>query len=162
MKNKDSFRKGFVFKPYEAPFQSPFDKLFEVFKELITHTSGDFDEAIEWLRELDKEYNLTTAEYTIEDFIEDLKKKGYIREEIEGDGNGGMAITAKTERAIRQQALDQIFGKIKRSGQGNHKSKSPGIGDEHTGDFRTYQFGDALDKVSMTESLKKCSNQSWN
>ena len=147
-------RKGFVFKKYESPNKSPFDTLFEVFKELITHTSGDFDEAIDWLRELDKEYKLTTPEYTIEDFIEDLKKKGYLREEIDPDGNGTLEITAKTERAIRQQALDQIFGKIKRSGQGNHKSKSSGIGDEHTGDYRNYQFGDALDKVSMTESLK--------
>ncbi len=147
-------RKGFVFKSYETPNQSPFEKLFEIFKELITHTSGDFDEAIDWLRELDREYLLTTPKYTIDDFVEDLKKKGYLREEIDPDGNSSLAITAKTERAIRQQALDQIFGKIKRSGQGNHKSKSPGIGDEHTGDFRNYQFGDALDKVSMTESLK--------
>ncbi|WP_136481932.1 vWA domain-containing protein [Cognatitamlana onchidii] len=155
MDKKEIPKKGFVFNTYKVPNQSPFDKLFEIFKELITHTSGDFDEAIDWLRELDKEYNLTTPEYTIEDFIEDLKKKGYIKEEIDPDGNGeGMAITAKTERAIRQQALDQIFGKIKRSGQGNHKSKSPGLGDEHTGDYRAYQFGDALDKVSMTESLK--------
>ncbi|MGK0252612.1 MAG: Ca-activated chloride channel family protein [Mariniflexile sp.] len=155
MMKKNTSRKGFIFKPFEAPSQSPFEKLFDVFKELITHTSGDFDEAIDWLRELDKEYKLTTAEYTIDDFIEDLKKKGYIREEMDPDGkSGGMAITAKTERAIRQQALDQIFGNIKRSGQGNHKSKSPGMGDEHTGDFRAYQFGDALDKVSMTESLK--------
>ncbi|AXT19614.1 hypothetical protein D7030_09895 [Flavobacteriaceae bacterium AU392] len=154
MKNSPS-RKGFVFKTYKAPSQSPFEKLFDIFKELITHTSGDFDEAIDWLKELDKEYKLTDENYTIDDFIEDLKKKGYIKEEIDADGNGGgMTITAKTERAIRQQALDQIFGKIKRSGSGNHKSKSPGIGDEHTGDFRNYQFGDALDKVSMTESLK--------
>lgn len=154
MTNKKLNKKGFVFQTYKAPFQSPFDKLFEIFKELITHTSGDFDEAIDWLRELDKEYNLTTSEYTIDDFIEDLKKKGYIREELKPDGKGGMAITAKTERAIRQAALDQIFGNIKRSGQGNHKSKTPGLGDEHTGDFRDYQFGDALDKVSITESLK--------
>lgn len=155
MVNKNTFRKGFVFKKYEAPNKSPFDTLFEIFKELITHTSGDFDEAIDWLRELDKEYQLTTPEYTIDDFVEDLKQKGYIREEIDPDGNsGGVTITAKTERAIRQQALDQIFGNIKRSGQGNHKSKSPGIGDEHTGDFRSYQFGDSLDKVSITESLK--------
>ncbi|MEL0457166.1 VWA domain-containing protein [Flavobacteriaceae bacterium SZ-1-7] len=154
MTHKNTSRKGFVFKTYEAPNQSPFDKLFDIFKELITHTSGDFDEAIDWLRELDKEYNLTTPDYTIDDFIEDLKKKGYLREEIDSDGNGSLSITAKTERAIRQQALDQIFGKIKRSGQGSHRSKSPGIGDEHTGDFRDYQFGDALDKVSMTESLK--------
>lgn len=154
MTKKVSHKKGFVFKTYEAPEQSPFDKLFDIFKELITHTSGDFDEAINWLRELDKEYKLTTPEYTVDDFIEDLKKKGYLREEIDPDGKGGLVITAKTERAIRQQALDQIFGNIKRSGQGNHKSKSPGIGDEHTGDYRAYQFGDALDKVSMTESLK--------
>ena len=149
-------KSGFVFKTYKAPHQSPFEKLFEIFKELITHTSGDFDEAIDWLRELDKEYKLTTPEYTIDDFIEDLKNKGYIREELDpnGTGEGGMTITAKTERAIRQQALDQIFGKIKRSGSGNHKSKGVGLGDEHTGDLRAYQFGDGLDKVSMTESLK--------
>ena len=147
-------RKGFVFKTYEAKNQSPFEKLFEIFKELITYTSGDFDEAIDWLRSLDKEYNLTTAEYTIDDFIEDLKKKGYIKEEIDADGVGGTKITPKTERAIRKQALNHIFGKIKRSGSGNHKSKSPGIGDEHTGDFRAYQFGDNLDKVSMTESIR--------
>ncbi|PWG06416.1 vWA domain-containing protein [Polaribacter aquimarinus] len=153
MKNR-TIRKGFVFKTYEAENQSPFEKLFEIFKELITYTSGDFDEAIDWLRSLDKEYKLTTSEYTIDDFIEDLKKKGFIKEEIKPDGSGGTAITAKTERAIRQQALNHIFGKIKRSGSGNHKSKSPGIGDEHTGDFRAYQFGDNLDKVSMTESIR--------
>ncbi|MHB0756780.1 vWA domain-containing protein [Polaribacter sp. M15] len=153
MKNNKK-RKGFIFKTYQAKNQSPFEKLFEIFKELITHTSGDFDEAIDWLRSLDKEYNLTTAEYTIDDFVEDLKKKGYIKEEADADGVGGTKITPKTERAIRQQALNHIFGKIKRTGSGNHKSKSPGVGDEHTGDFRAYQFGDNLDKVSMTESIR--------
>ncbi len=75
MKN-DTKRKGFVFKTYEAKSQSPFEMLFEIFKELITHTSGDFDEAIDWLRTLDKEYKLTNDKYTIDDFIDDLKKKG--------------------------------------------------------------------------------------
>jgi hypothetical protein len=70
-------KKGFYFKQYEAPNQSPFDKLFVIFK--VNHTSGDFDEAIDWLRELDKEYKLTDEHYTIDDFIEDLKKKGYIK-----------------------------------------------------------------------------------
>ena len=155
MKEKPN-KSGFVFKTYEAPNQSPFEKLFEIFKELITYTSGDFDEAMDWLKQLDKEYKLTTPEYTIDDFIEDLKSKGYIREEIDPDGvgEGGITITAKTERAIRQQALDHIFGKIKRSGSGNHKSKGVGLGDEHTSDFRAYQFGDSLDKVSMTESIR--------
>ncbi|MBA3986632.1 MAG: VWA domain-containing protein [Flavobacteriales bacterium] len=151
---KPVHRKGFLFKTYEAPNLSPFDKLLEIFTELITHTSGDLEEAIDWLRELDKEYKLTTSEYTIDDFVEDLKKKGYIREEIKPDGKGGMAITAKTERAIRQHALEQIFGKMKRGGSGNHKTKSTGTGDEHSGDYREFRFGDSLEHISMTESLK--------
>ena len=147
-------KKGFYFKQYEAPNQSPFDKLFGIFKELITHTSGDFDEAIDWLRELDKEYKLTDEHYTIDDFIEDLKKKGYIRDEVKEDGSSGLGITAKTERAIRQQALDQIFGNLKRSGSGNHKTKHSGNGDEHTGEFREFHFGDGLERISLTESLR--------
>ncbi|MFL9831415.1 hypothetical protein ABS764_11200 [Flavobacterium sp. ST-87] len=149
-----SNKKGFFFKQYQAPNQSPFDKLFEIFKELITHTSGDFDEAISWLRELDVEYKLTDENYTIDDFIEDLKKKGYIKDEVKEDGTPGLGITAKTERAIRQQALDQIFGKLKRSGSGNHKTKHSGNGDEHTGEFREFHFGDSLERISLTESLR--------
>jgi uncharacterized protein with von Willebrand factor type A (vWA) domain len=162
-------RKGFRFTKYEAPDQTPFEKLFEIFQELVTHTSGDVEEALDWLRELDKEYELTDDDYTIDDFIEDLKSKGYIREEFdmdnpqggegeEGEENGGrggnLSITAKLERMLRQRALDQIFGKIKRSGSGNHKTGKSGKGDEHTGEFREYRFGDSLEHISMTESLK--------
>lgn len=147
-------KKGFYFKTYEKPFKTPFEVLFGVFKELIVHTSGDFDEAIDWLRELDNEYKLTTPDYTIEDFIEDLKKKGFIREEITTDGSGETTITSKTERLIRQAALDQIFGNLNKSGSGNHKTKQVGGGDELTGEFRSYNFGDSLDKISLTESLK--------
>jgi uncharacterized protein with von Willebrand factor type A (vWA) domain len=149
------FIKGLRFETYKEPYKSPFDRLFEVFKELITHTSGDVDEALDWLAQLDKEYELTTPDYSLDDFIEDLKKKGYLKEEIDPkDGGNGLAITAKTERAIRQKALDHIFGQLKRSQSGNHKAKSIGQGDEHTGEFRNYHYGDALDHISMTESIK--------
>jgi Ca-activated chloride channel family protein len=147
-------RTGFKFKPYKATEESPFEKLFSIFKELIVHTSGDFDEAISWLRELDKEYKLTTPEYTIEDFIEDLKNKGYLREEIKPDETGGAAITGKMERIIRQSALEQIFGSLKRTGSGNHRTNHTGRGDEHTGEYREFRFGDGIEQISMTESLK--------
>lgn len=153
-RNPDKEIRGFIFDKYDAPEVSPFDKLFEIFKEIITHTSGDLDEALDWLKQLDEEYKLTDDEYTLDDFVEDLKKKGYIKEEIDQEGNGSMAITAKTERAIRQQALEQIFGKLKKGSVGNHKTNQIGRGDEHTGDFRSYQFGDSLSRISITESLK--------
>ena len=154
MTNKKNFSSSFVFKEYVAEELSPFEKLFDIFKELIVHTSGDVDEALNWLRQLDAEYKLTDEKYTIDDFIEDLKRKGYLREEIDDEGKGGMAITSKTEQAIRQRALEQIFGKLKRSGNGNHKTAQTGQGDEHAGEFREYRFGDTLERISMTESLR--------
>jgi len=151
---KKIFKKGFNFKVYEAPEQSPFEKLFDIFQEIITHTSGDLDEALDWMQELDKEYHLTSEDYTLDDFVEDLKKKGYIREEIKPNGKGGMTITGKTEQAIRKKALDQIFGKLKRSGSGNHRTSYLGRGDEASGEFRNYQYGDPLERISVTESLR--------
>ena len=43
---------GLRFSRHVPKEQSPFERLFEIFKELITHTSGDFDEAIDWLAQL--------------------------------------------------------------------------------------------------------------
>lgn len=151
---KDNVNTGFVFKKYEAPQSSIFDQLLEIFKELVTHTSGDVDEALDWLKQLDNEYQITTPEYTFEDFVNDLKKKGYLKEEITPDGTGNLSITAKTEREIRQRALNQIFGKLRKSGSGNHKTSKIGVGEETTGEFRNYQFGDSFEQVSVTESLR--------
>jgi len=145
---------GYIFTPYQAPELSDFERLFDIFSELIVHTSGDVDEALEWLNVLDKEYSLTNDKYTMDDFIEDLKKKGFLREEILPDGKGQMSVTAKTERILRKNAMEQIFGNIRKSGRGQHKSKKSGLGDEATGEFRDFQFGDALENISITESLK--------
>ncbi len=145
---------GYVFTPYQAPELSDFERLFDIFSELIVHSSGDVDEALEWLNVLDKEYSLTNDKYTMDDFIEDLKKKGYLREEILPDGKGQMSVTAKTERILRKNAMEQIFGNIRKSGRGQHKSKKSGLGDEATGEYRDFQFGDALENISITESLK--------
>ncbi len=147
-------KKGFYFKSYEAPYQTPFDKLFDIFRELITFTSGDFDEAIDWLRQLDKEYQLTDEHYTIDDFIKELKEKGYIREEFDGDSDGSIKITSKTEQAIRQKAMEQIFSNLNKTSKGNHKTKYVGLGDEHTGEFREFQFGDSIESIVLTESIK--------
>ena len=155
MSSRSNTYSGFVFEPYKAEDQSPFDKLFEIFKELITFTSGDFDETINWMKELDKEYNLTNEDYTIDDFVEDLKKKGYIKQKIDPKGSTETTLSAKTEQALRKKALDQIFGKIKKkTGKGNHKTKKQGLGDEPSGELRNYTFGDAIDKISITESIK--------
>ena len=66
---------GFTFSPHQKKEQSPFERLFDIFQELIVFTSGDVDETLNWMDELDREYKLYSDEYSKEDFIEDLKKK---------------------------------------------------------------------------------------
>ncbi|WP_294206247.1 VWA domain-containing protein [uncultured Chryseobacterium sp.] len=161
MTNKEfNFQKGYIFSKHVPEEISNFDRVFDVFKDLLTHTSGDIEEAFEWLDMLDQEYDIFTDEYTLADFEEDLKKRGYIREEIDeengntGTGKGKNVLTPKLESALREYALDQIFGKLKKSGIGNHRTSKTGVGDEKDGDHRSFQYGDDLSLVNMTESLK--------
>ena len=115
------------------------------------HTNGDANEALSWLTELDKQYQLTSKEYGIGDFINDLKKKGYLNEEQK---SGSFNISSKMEQSIRKSSLDQIFGKLKKSKSGNHKTIFTGKGDEPSSERRAFQFGDTLEQISMTDSLR--------
>ena len=155
-----NFGKGFTISKHISKEVSNFDRIFDVFKDLLTHTSGDIDEAFKWLNTLDKEYNIFSDNYSLDDFEEELKKRGYIKEEIDpkegekGKGKGKNLLTAKLESALREYALDQIFGRLKKSGIGNHQTTKAGIGDERDGENRSFQYGDDLARINMTESLK--------
>jgi Ca-activated chloride channel homolog len=92
--------------------KSRFDQLLDLFMQLLTYTSGDVSEALQWLNELDKKYQLTDDEYGMGDFLEELKEKGYITEDNQ---RGEIKITPKTEQGIRKKSLDEIFGKLKQS-----------------------------------------------
>jgi Ca-activated chloride channel family protein len=129
-----------------------FDKLFTVLRQLLTYTSGDVSEALEWLTELDKQYKLSDNAYGMGDFIRDLMDKGYLQQE--NPKSDALKMTSKMEKTIRQKSLEEIFGKMKKSRRGNHKSNFGGTGDEPTGDIRPYQFGDKPEQILMTESLR--------
>lgn len=137
------------FTPNDLP-RGSFDDLLKLFTQLLNYTAGDASEALSWMNELDKKYQLTTDEYGMGDFIEDLKNKGYINE----NGNGDLKITAKTEQTIRQSALEEIFGKLKKAGKGNHNSNISGTGEEKNADRREFAFGDSLDQIDMTASIQ--------
>lgn len=129
----------------------PFQKLLDLFTQLLTYTSGDVSEALQWLTELDKEYNLTNQEYGIGDFIQELKDKGYIRENEE---SGAIEITSKTEQTIRKSALEEIFGKLKKSATGSHNIRKSGMGDELNAETRPFEFGDGVDQLDITASIR--------
>lgn len=119
--------------------------------QLVLITSGNVAEALQWMTEVDKQYKLTNDQYGMGDFIEDLKKKGFISEE---GPKGEFKLKAKTEQNLRQSALEEIFGKLKKTKGGDHKTPHSGRGDESTTDHRDYEFGDTMEQISITDSLK--------
>ena len=139
--------KGFHFTKFDADSdgKSKFQQLLDLFMQLLTYTSGDVGEAMQWMNELDKQYQLTDNEYGMGDFIDELKEKGYLTEN---------KITPKTEQAIRRSSLEEIFGKLKKTKQGDHKTFKPGQGDELNSETRQFQFGDMLEQIDFTESIR--------
>jgi Ca-activated chloride channel family protein len=145
--------KGFFFSKFDPNQQgkSKFEQLLDMFMQLLTYTNGDVAEALQWLNELDKEYEFTGEEYGMGDFIEDLKDKGYIDENRQ---TGEIKITPKTEQGIRKRSLEEIFGKLKKTKQGDHNTFKPGMGDELNPETRPFQFGDMLEQIDFTESIR--------
>ncbi|MEJ7645103.1 MAG: VWA domain-containing protein [Chryseolinea sp.] len=145
---------GYRFSNYNPPpdkAKSDFDKLLKVFMQLILITAGNVGEALQWLTEVDRQYGFTNDKYGMGDFIEDLKKKGYITDE---GPRGEFKLKAKGEQNLRQSALEEIFGKLKKSKSGDHNTQHSGRGDEQTTERRDYEFGDTLEQISMTDSLR--------
>ncbi|MBD0350690.1 MAG: hypothetical protein ICV65_06015, partial [Flavisolibacter sp.] len=132
--------KGFHFTKYDpsAEGKSQFEQLLDLFLQLLTYTNGDVAEALQWLSQLDKKYELTNDEYGMGDFIDELKEKGYITEK---EDRSEIKITPKTEQSIRKRSLEEIFGKLKKSKTGDHQTFKPGLGDEVNPESRPFQFG---------------------
>lgn len=144
---------GHRFEKYIEPDdnRSPFEKLLEIFLEIMVHTSGDVEETFRWMELVDQEHQITTPDYTLEDFRNDLEKNGYLSSSTNGKSS---KLTGKAEQLIRKKSLDQIFGKLKKDPGGNHRSFKIGKGDDLTTDQRPYQFGDSLQQIDFQASIK--------
>jgi uncharacterized protein with von Willebrand factor type A (vWA) domain len=135
----------------EDPSGGGFENLLKLFLQLIVVTSGDVAETLNWMNELDREYNLTDDEYGMGDFIEDLKKNNYINE---NEDDKVLSLSVKSERTIRRRSLEEIFSKLRKSARGNHSTPYSGSGDELTSERREFNFGDTLDQIDITNSIR--------
>jgi uncharacterized protein with von Willebrand factor type A (vWA) domain len=139
------------FTPPPDQEKSDFERLLKIFMQLVLITAGNVGEALQWLTEVDKQYGLTNDKYGMGDFIEDLKRNGYITDE---GPKGEFKLKAKAEQNLRERALEEIFGKLKKTKGGDHKTPHSGRGDETTTDRREYEFGDSVENISVTDSLR--------
>ncbi len=132
--------------------RTPFEKLLPLFLEMLTHTSGDVEEALDWMDQLDKDHGFYTKEYGRKEFEDDLKKHGLIGDRPTKGGK--TPLTGKAEKLIRERALEQVFGTLKKSDRGAHALRRTGQGDEATSDRRSYRFGDRIEQVAMSDSIR--------
>lgn len=129
-----------------------FDNLLKIFQELMVRSGGDVSSALSWLTQLDQMYHLTNEDYSLSDFIEELREKGYLEEETFGSGK--FRTTRKMDVHIRKQAFEDVFGQIKRSQSGRHNTPITGKGEDFSSDLKPYEFGDKVENIAVSESLR--------
>ena len=147
--------KGVIFKKYIGLIKDHnaknFEDLLKIYQQLLLITSGDFNKTISIMTELDRKHNFTPENYGIGDFIEDLKKKGYVKE---NSNDQKIKITKKSELELRHSALDEIFGKLKKDKTGSHMTNTFGSSLDFDSSTKPYEFGDNLENIAFNESIK--------
>lgn len=130
----------------------PFDRLWDLYQQLLLIASGDVAQALRWLTQLDKEHKLLDQEdgYSIGDFIRDLEDQGLI--EYDDDRNA-MVMTSKSERSLRTRALEEVFRNLRQGEMGGHKTAGTGRGPEPEAETKPWSFGEDIHRIDAPNSL---------
>ncbi len=122
--------------------------LMSLFSYLVVKTSGDVEEALEWLRRLAQQHGIFDEDLTMEELIEKLKELGII-EEV----NGTNTLTTKGVQKIRQDALRHIFSSLKKAPGGSHEMPDSGTGVDRLSESKKFSFGDMPTNINLTATL---------
>ena len=123
--------------------------LLRLFNQLVLATGGDVEEAMDWMRYLQREGHIS-QEIDLEAFFASLEDQ----QMVDRDGEGGLQLTAGGERRIRRSAFEEIFSGLDRSGPGYHPITAAGEGIERLPETRPYKFGDDIHLLDSARSLQ--------
>ncbi len=123
-------------------------QMVSLFSYLVVQTSGDVQEALDWLRQLAEEYGLFDENMTMDDLIDKLREMGII-EEV----NDVPMLTTKGIQRIRQDALREIFTSLKKSPTGAHETPYTGSGVDRLSETKKFSFGDQPTNIDLTSTL---------
>jgi uncharacterized protein with von Willebrand factor type A (vWA) domain len=122
--------------------------MIQLFSYLVVQTSGDVQEALEWLRQLAEEYGLFDENMTMDDLLDKLRELGIIE-----DVNDIPTLTTKGIQRIRQDALKEIFTSLKKSPSGAHETPYTGSGVDRLSETKKFNFGDQPTNIDLTSTL---------
>jgi uncharacterized protein with von Willebrand factor type A (vWA) domain len=135
-------------RPDSLTDEGKLESLLSLFSYLTVKTSGDVEEALEWLRQLAERYGIFDERLSMEDLIRKLKELGII-EEV----NGEQTLTTRGIQKIRQDALRHIFSDLKKSPGGSHETPHTGQGTDRLSETRKWTFGDLPTNIDLTSTL---------
>lgn len=120
-----------------------------LFNQLVLASGGDADEAMEWMRYLQREGYIDES-VDLEAFFASLEEQRLIQRDAEGNS----ALTGSGERRIRRSAFDEVFGNLRKGGPGYHPVRASGEGIERLPETKAYEFGDDLAHLDGPRSLQ--------
>ncbi len=119
-----------------------------LFSYLVVQTSGDVQEALEWLKQIAEEYGLFDENMTMDDLIDELREMGIIE-----DIDDIPTLTTKGIQRIRNDALREIFTSLKKSPPGAHETPYTGSGVDRLSETKKFSFGDQPTNIDLTSTL---------
>ena len=123
-------------------------QLMSLFSYLVVQTSGDVQEALEWLKQIAEEYGLFDENMTMDELIDKLREMGIIE-----DIQDVPTLTSKGIQRIRQDALREIFTSLKKSPPGAHETPYTGSGVDRLSETKKFSFGDQPTNIDLTSTL---------
>ena len=120
-----------------------------LFHDLLLQAGGDVERTLDWMREIDRRYGIYGHGVSEEEFRRWLLERGSVR-----PGAGALRLGPRGERELREESLDAIFGSLARDARGEHPVADEGAGGERSSETRPWRFGDPLERIDATASLR--------
>lgn len=124
-----------------------FEKLLKLFHHLVLSADGNVEEAMRMMRRL-QELGYLDKAADLDEFRRRLREERIVQEV-----HGQDKLTAKGERFLRLESLNQIFGNLKRGAFGGHRTPHAGEGGERLPETRPWEYGEDLAGLDLQRTL---------
>jgi uncharacterized protein with von Willebrand factor type A (vWA) domain len=129
--------------------------LARLFNQLLLASGGDPEEAMEWMRYLQRQGHIGEG-VDLEAFLVQLQRDRL----LERGEDGSLQLGAVGERRIRRSAFEEIFSGLRKGAAGYHPLRAEGEGVEQLPEKRPYRFGDDVHRIDTPGSLRKAMRRS--
>ena len=125
-----------------------FEELLKLFLELVNRAGGDVEEALSFMRELQRR-GILDPSLDLEEFRRALEERGLVGRDAEGQ----LVLAGPGERRIRRAAREEVFGSLAKAGPGLHGVPNAGTGSESLPETRQWEFGDELGRLDAVRTV---------